>query len=398
MKSLKQLYKIGFGPSSSHTMGPAEAGTQFKNAHPDLDYRVTLYDSLSATGKGHLTDEILKKVLGKVEIVFDNDTKQRHPVAMQFEAIKDNQVVAKRLCYSIGGGDILWDGDTLKEAEEIYPHNSFVEIMNYCKTNNIELWQYCTHFEGEEILNYMLLVWETMKKCIDLGLQAEGLLPGGLSVVRRAKILSQPKVGESIQTMDNRTVASYAFAVSEQNACGGIVVTAPTCGSAGVMPAVMKFAQTVHGFDDQEIAKELLTAGVVGNLVKQNASISGAKCGCQAEIGTACAMSASALSYLRKMTLEQIEYSAEISLEHHLGLTCDPVNGLVQIPCIERNAVAAMRAINASSLAEILTESRKVSLDTVIATMYATGKDLDKSYRETALGGLAKHYNETGSI
>lgn len=392
MKSLRQLYKIGFGPSSSHTMGPATAAEQFKNDNPNCQYKATLYGSLSATGKGHLTDEILRKVLGDVEIVFDNDTKVDHPVAMQFEAIKEGVVVQKRLCYSIGGGDILWHGEKAKEYAEVYPHNSFEEIKAYCEEKNIELWQYCIQFEGEEIVDYMLTVWQTMKSCIAEGLNAEGILPGGLEVVRRAKILSVPKVGESIQTMDNRNVASYAFAVSEQNACGNIVVTAPTCGSAGVMPASLNFAQTVHGYTDLEIAKALLTAGVIGNLVKQNASISGAKCGCQAEIGTACSMASGALSQLKGHTLSQIECSAEIALEHHLGLTCDPVNGLVQIPCIERNAVAAMRAINASTLGEILTASRKISLDTVIETMYQTGKDLDNSYRETALGGLAKHY------
>ncbi|MBR6773340.1 MAG: L-serine ammonia-lyase, iron-sulfur-dependent, subunit alpha, partial [Clostridia bacterium] len=292
--------------------------------------------------------------------------------------------------FSVGGGAIEVDGESLSYPEA-YPLNSFEEIKEYCKKRNLRLWQYAIECEGKEILDYAKEMWSVMKKCIHEGLESEGILPGGLGVVRRAKQLWQdPYMRESAQSKEDRKVAAFAFAVGEQNASGGEIVTAPTCGACGVLPAVFYYHQRKHHFSDETIAKGLLTAGIIGNLVKTNASISGAECGCQAEIGTACAMAAAGLAELLKMSVEEIEYSAEISLEHHLGLTCDPICGLVQIPCIERNAVAAMRAINAVSLASFLTETRKITLDEVIHTMYETGKDLSVNYRETARGGLAK--------
>ena len=295
--------------------------------------------------------------------------------------------------YSVGGGQIQIEGETLAENRDVYPLHSFAEIADYCDIHGIRLWQYAEQMEGEELRTYLHTVWDTMKACISEGLKQEGSLPGRLQVQRKAKHLySQNHIDETRETRENRLVCAYAFAVSEQNAAGGRIVTAPTCGASGVLPAVLYYEQQKHGFSDTEICRALAAAGIVGNLVKTNASISGAECGCQAEIGTACSMAAAALGELFGMQLSQIEYAAEIALEHHLGLTCDPIYGLVQIPCIERNAVAAMRAINAVSLANFLTNSRKISFDLVVQTMYETGRDLSHRYRETSEGGLAKLY------
>ena len=259
----------------------------------------------------------------------------------------------------------------------------------------MRLYDYVFACEGAGIREYLAEVWTTMKAAIERGVTAQGILPGGLDVERRAKILfSGHAPEESAETREHRIVCSYAFAVSEENAAGGTIVTTPTCGACGVLPAVLKYAQERWGYTDEEILCALATAGLIGNLIKTNASISGAECGCQAEIGSACCMATAALSELRKLTLGQIEYAAEVAMEHHLGLTCDPICGLVQIPCIERNAVAAMRAINASSLSYFLTDSRKISFDLVVQTMYETGKDLRRPYRETAEGGLAKLYRK----
>ncbi len=395
MKSLRQLYKVGLGPSSSHTMGPAKAAERFLRDNNSADrYEVKLYGSLAMTGKGHGTDRALKTVFGgrPLSVVFDKETRCPHPNTMDFYAYTDGAETGRMRAFSVGGGDILICGEEPAPEEEIYPLNSFAEIRRYCGQNNLALWQYAVMCEGEDIKRYMEQMWSVMKRSVEEGLCREGVLEGGLGVVRRAKKLAAPRSGESAQSRENRTVASYAFAVSEQNAGGGEIVTAPTCGASGVIPAVFMYYQQTSGCSDSEIVKALLTAGIVGNLVKKNASVSGAECGCQAEIGTACAMAAAGLAYLGGMSIEETEYSAEVALEHHLGLTCDPVGGLVQIPCIERNAVAAMRAINAVSLAEFLTDSRKISLDTVIRAMYETGRDISENYRETSVGGLAKLY------
>lgn len=394
MKSLVCLYKKGVGPSSSHTMGPAKSAELFLSKYDGCDsYVVTLFGSLASTGKGHGTDRAILSVFGNrnVKVEFDFVTKCVHPNTMEFVGYKDGQSYKMQI-FSIGGGDILVAGETFVEEKDVYSLNTFEEIKKYCKANNLRLWQYALQCEGQQIISYLADIWQTMNDCIDLGLQCEGTLPGGLDVVRRAKKLHTAVAMETEQTHEDRIVASYAFAVGEQNASGGKIVTAPTCGASGVLPAVFRYEQEQHGYTEEQIIHALLTAGIIGNLVKTNASISGAECGCQAEIGTACAMTAAGLAELYGMSLEQIEYSAEVALEHHLGLTCDPVCGLVQIPCIERNAVAAMRAINAVSLATFLTDSRKISLDTVISTMYETGKDIAENYRETANGGLAKHY------
>ncbi len=401
MKSLKQLYKIGVGPSSSHTMAPVKAVERFLSEHDGCDsYVVTLYGSLALTGKGHGTDVAVIKAFGSrsVTIVFDTETKCAHPNTMDLAGYDDGVEVCKMQVFSIGGGDILVAGETFVESENIYPHRTFEQIKDYCKHNSLRYWQYALRFEGDGITDYIQNVWRIMNQCIDDGLEREGTLPGGLNVVRRAKKLTQCGSAESAQTRQDRIVSSYAFAVGEQNASGGMVVTAPTCGASGVLPAVFGYAARQLNFSDEQIYRGLLTAGIIGNVVKTNASISGAECGCQAEIGTACSMAAAGLAELYGMTLDEIEYSAEVALEHHLGLTCDPVCGLVQIPCIERNAVAAMRAINAVSLATFLADSRKVSFDAVVKAMYETGRDIPENYRETSIGGLAKLVGGSNTI
>ena len=397
MKSIKSLYKIGLGPSSSHTMGPSFAATEFLKISPQADFiKVTLFGSLAKTGKGHGTDRAISETLANIphEIVFDYESKTPiHPNTLEFIAFKEGKETYKKEFYSIGGGEIQFDGADSVSPKEVYSENNFTEIANMCKSRNIRLSDYVFEKEDSDIKQYLMEVWKTMQNAINEGLSKSGTLPGGLSVERKAQFLyNQKHIDESPQTRENRLVCSYAFAVSEQNADCGIIVTAPTCGSCGVLPAVLKYMQDKNNFTDEDIIRALAVAGLIGNIVATNASISGAECGCQAEVGTACSMASAALCELFEMGIDQIEYAAEVAMEHHLGLTCDPVCGLVQIPCIERNAVAAMRAINALSLANFLYGSRKVSFDVVVETMYQTGKDLSHLYRETSEGGLAKLY------
>lgn len=399
MQSLRYLYRIGRGPSSSHTMGPLAAANCFINENDDAqEYKVILYGSLAKTGVGHMTDSVLKEVFAnkKCEIIFDCETPiDYHPNTLDFIAFKNGKEYARKRFYSIGGGEILAEGETAREHSEIYPLNSFTEISNYCRERDMRIWQYVEECEGREIWEYLAECWRVMQNAINAGLDAEGILHGGIGTQRKARYLYRQKhIDESEETKTNRLICAFAYAVSEQNSSGGIIVTAPTCGSCGVVPAVLKFLKTKRGFTDEQILHALATAGIIGNLVKTNASISGAECGCQAEIGTACSMAAAAAAELYELDLDQIEYAAEMSIEHHLGLTCDPVLGLVQIPCIERNAIAAMRALNAVNLADFLADSRKISFDVIVNTMYETGKDLKVIYRETSEGGLAKNYNK----
>lgn len=396
MKSLKELYRIGKGPSSSHTIGPERACKLFLSENSDADaFEVTLYGSLAKTGVGHGTEEVICSVLSPVRVIYDEKTHAPHPNTMQLTAYKNGAEIAHMRVYSVGGGAIYVKGRADAEGRDVYPLNSLADIRAYCEERNMRLYDYVFACEGEEICAYLSEVWTTMKAAIDRGVSQSGILPGGLEVARRAKVLyCGTAPNESAETRENRLVCAYAFAVSEENAAGGTIVTAPTCGACGVVPAVLRYAQERQGYSDEQIVNALATAGLIGNLIKTNASISGAECGCQAEIGSACCMATAALSELRGLSLGQIEYAAEVAMEHHLGLTCDPICGLVQIPCIERNAVAAMRAINASSLAYFLSDSRKISFDLVVQTMYETGKDLHKSYRETAEGGLAKLYKK----
>ncbi len=404
MQSLRELYKIGRGPSSSHTIGPERAIKLIKERYPNAEkLRVTLFGSLAMTGKGHGTDEVIVKTAAPLEceVVFDAVTPCNvHPNTLDIEVWEGGKVIKKQRVYSVGGGTIVLQGEENQDCKpaDIYPLTTFTDIAAYCKSKNIRLYDYVRECEGKDIFLYLAKIWDRMKITIHEGLTCSGILPGGLETERRAQYLyHQRHIDESAQTRENRLVCSYAFATSEQNASGGIIVTAPTCGACGVVPAVLKYMQETRGFSDGDIVKALATGGLIGNIIKQNASISGAECGCQAEIGTACCMAAAALAELFEMGLDQIEYAAEVAMEHHLGLTCDPIGGLVQIPCIERNAVAAMRAINALSLADFLADSRKISFDTVVETMYATGKDLLGDYRETASGGLATHYKKRQS-
>ncbi|MBQ8388716.1 MAG: L-serine ammonia-lyase, iron-sulfur-dependent, subunit alpha [Clostridia bacterium] len=398
MKSVRNIFKIGIGPSSSHTMGPVYAAKRFISQYPDLDrIEVILYGSLAKTGKGHGTDRAITDTLKdfETEIIFnmDDSVELEHPNTMDFVGYKGGERVADMRVLSVGGGEIRVVGEESAQELEIYKESSFTEIANICKARNIRISDYVFEHEGEGFKEYLHHVWETMCAAIREGLTHTGKLPGGLDVERKAQMLyAQKHIDESPQTRENRIVCAYAFAVSEQNADCGQIVTAPTCGSCGVVPAVLKYMQEKNAFSDDDVIRALAAAGLVGTIVATNASISGAECGCQAEIGTACSMAATALAELYEMGIDQIEYAAEISLEHHLGLTCDPVCGLVQIPCIERNAVAAMRAINSLSLANFLSGSRKISFDLVVETMYQTGQDLSHLYRETSEGGLAKLY------
>ena len=396
MKSLRELYRIGKGPSSSHTIGPERACKLFLRENPQADaFKVVLYGSLAKTGEGHGTGRVIESVLPCVTIEYDTQTSTPHPNTMDLYAYLHNRELAHLRVYSVGGGAIQIEGRAETEGAEVYNLEKFAEIRAYCDRNGMRLYEYVYERETEEIKPFLAQVWQTMKAAVLRGVEGTGVLPGGLEVERRAKILYKGETkGESAEIRENRLVCAYAFAVSEENASGGTIVTAPTCGACGVLPAVLKYAQERQGYTDEQIVNALATAGLIGNLIKTNASISGAECGCQAEIGSACCMATAALSELRGLTLGQIEYAAEVAMEHHLGLTCDPICGLVQIPCIERNAVAAMRAINASSLAYFLTDSRKISFDLVIKTMYETGKDLRRPYRETAEGGLAKLYKK----
>lgn len=396
MESLRELYKIGSGPSSSHTMGPEKAARLFKEKFGgEADsFRVILYGSLAKTGKGHCTDVVIEKTLAPfpAEIVFDqSNVSLPHPNTMEFFAYRKGKEVGREKVFSVGGGMIRSEGQTVEPPEKVYPHETFAEIAAYCREQDMRLWEYVAEMEGADFWDYMADIWETMKLSIRRGLADEGTLPGGLKVQKKAKhLLNLEHIDESAETRENRMVSSYAFAVSEQNADGRTIVTAPTCGSSGVVPAVLYYQQKKRRYNDDSILKALMTGGLIGNLIKTNASISGAECGCQAEVGTACAMAAAALAELFLLSLDKIEYAAEVSIEHHLGLTCDPICGLVQIPCIERNAVAAMRAINAVSLSSFLSDTRKISLDDVIVTMKETGRDIAGPYRETSEGGLAK--------
>ena len=400
MKSIRDIYKIGKGPSSSHTMGPERAAKLFLSEHPEADrIQVILYGSLSKTGVGHGTDRVLREVLSPVknEIVFSQEDPQDlgHPNTMDFFAYQGETQTGHIRVESVGGGDIVVLGRPKDPGEEIYPENSFAEIADFCKWRYIStLSEYVEMNEGPEIWDFLGQVWQTMKDCIATGLSATGVLPGGLNVRRKAKHLYEQQLPTEVaQVRECRLICAYAYAVSEQNADNGTIVTAPTCGAAGVLPAVLRYVQETRHCTDEQVIHALATAGIIGNLAKRNASISGAECGCQAEVGVACSMAAGALAELYGLNLDQVEYAAEIALEHHLGLTCDPICGLVQIPCIERNAVAAMRAMNACNLSYFLCGTRNISYDMVCKAMYETGINLSHQYRETSEGGLARFYN-----
>lgn len=397
MQSLRELYKIGNGPSSSHTMGPKRAAEYFKQKNLDADkFEVHLYGSLAFTGKGHLTDKIIEKVLSpeKTRIIFDtNFVCTKHPNTMDLVAFKDNKQLSRIRVYSVGGGTIEIDGKETVVVPDIYNLTTFEEIKKYCIKNNKTLYDYVYETEDEKFKDFLKEVWEAMKASINLGLEVEGVIPGKLKVQRRAKnIYENRDTDEDFTLKRTRILTSYAYAVSENNASGEVIVTAPTCGASGVLPAVLYYIYKERGYSEEEMINSLAVAGLFGNIVKTNASISGAECGCQAEVGTACSMAAAAAAYLMGLDIDQIENAAEIAMEHHLGLTCDPIYGLVQIPCIERNAVGALRALDAANMASFIKQETHISFDLVVETMYETGKDLKSHYRETSEGGLAKKY------
>ena len=395
MDSLRELFKIGFGPSSSHTMGPHRAALKFLDLTKDMPidtFQVELYGSLASTGKGHLTDWIIGKTLGedRTEIIFKPEiTFDYHPNSLRFIAHDaDGNELKNLLLFSVGGGEIKELNESRQGAGNTYPLKNMKGILQWCLDKNKQFYQYVLEYEGEEILPWLKEIWQVMKSSVETGLEGEGILPGSLRVPRRAKSFYQ-------HYLENKDFTTLIFAasqaVSEQNASGGQVVTAPTCGASGVLPGLLYSLQAHYNYEDEKIIKALATAGLVGNIIKENGSISGAEAGCQAEIGTACAMAAAACAFLMEGNAEQIEYAAEIGLEHHLGLTCDPVDGLVQVPCIERNPVAARRAYDAAKYALLTDGQHIITLDMAIATMIETGKDLDSKYRETSMGGLAKY-------
>ncbi|MBQ9827739.1 MAG: L-serine ammonia-lyase, iron-sulfur-dependent, subunit alpha [Lachnospiraceae bacterium] len=397
MKSIKSVYKTGNGPSSSHTVGPYRAALLFSKRYPDADrIKVTLYGSLAFTGEGHGTKKSILAAIPCAEIVYNRDeTDLPHPNTMLFEAFRNGGKFESVRIFSIGGGSIKVEGETSDDELEIYPQATCSEMLDECRRLGITLKEFVYSMEGPGLKEYLRDIWASMRASVERGLKAEGVLPGGLNVLRKARILFEKRCyNESADVTMNRIIAAYAYAVAEENADENIVVTAPTCGSCGVLPAVLYYMQKERGFPEDEILDALAVAGLFGNIIRTNASISGAECGCQAEIGSACSMTAAGLASLYGLNLDQIEYAAEIAMEHNLGLTCDPVKGLVQIPCIERNAVAAMRAISAVNLSRFLYETRKISFDDVVATMYRTGRDMNEKYRETSHGGLAEIYRE----
>ncbi|MCL3781397.1 L-serine ammonia-lyase [Prolixibacteraceae bacterium JC049] len=393
MESIREIYRVGIGPSSSHTMGPKKAAEQFLSRFPNASrYVVTLYGSLAATGKGHLTGVAIEDTFKdkQMELIWDAKTfLPKHPNALKFEAYDDKEeLIEEWTAYSVGGGAIIDDQSEL-ETEDVYPHSNMDEILKYCHKNGLQFWEYVEQNEGPEIWDFLKEIWKTMQEAIKRGLKTEGTLAGGLKLPRKANSYKLRAQGYSGPMKKRGMLYAFALAVSEENAGGGVIVTAPTCGACGTLPAVLFYHKKFYKFEEQLILKALATAGLIGNIVKKNASISGAEVGCQGEVGVACAMASGAATQLMGGTIHQIEYSAEMGLEHHLGLTCDPVLGLVQIPCIERNVFAAARALNHNTYAMLSDGRHRISFDQVVETMRKTGLDLPSFYKETSLGGLA---------
>lgn len=396
MESITEIFRIGHGPSSSHTMAPRRAAETFRAQNPDaFSYRVTLYGSLAATGRGHMTDVSIRAAFAPKPVAFiwkAEEVLKFHPNGMDFEAINEvGHTTATWRVFSTGGGALAEEGKP-QQVPCAYPIGNMTEILRYCAQNGKTFWEYVEECEGELIWQHLGEVWQAMQNAIERGLIAEGVLPGGIGVARRAWTFQRKIRLSGGEMVKGGYLPSYALAVAEENASGGVVVTAPTCGSAGVLPAVLKHISDTVETPEVSILRALATAGLIGNLIKHNASISGAEVGCQGEIGAACAMAAAAAAQLMGGSIRQIEYAAEMGLEHHLGLTCDPVNGLVQIPCIERNVFAATRALDCAEFACYSDGSHRISLDEVVRVMKQTGHDLPTLYRETAEGGLAINY------
>ena len=392
MESLRELFRIGVGPSSSHTMGPKRAAEIFKARFPEaVRYQVTLYGSLAATGRGHLTDLAIRSAFdpGCLELTWKpEESLPLHPNGMEFAAFNE---VCERVgywrVYSVGGG-ALRDESSEFSRTEVYPLQKMADILNRIERSSLPLWSYVEECESDSIWGYLSQVWEVMRQAIERGLESDGYLPGELRLRRKSGRIFKHAKRDGARRIPG-TLYAYALAVAEENASGGTIVAAPTCGSSGVLPAVLKYLQDAGNVSDREILRALATAGLIGNLVKANSSISGAAVGCQGEIGTACAMAAAAAVQLLHGSNGEVEYAAEMGLEHHLGLTCDPVAGLVQIPCIERNVFAAARAVDCAGYALLAGGTHRISFDEVVATMTQTGADLKCCYRETSTGGLA---------
>ncbi len=395
MESIKRLYKIGLGPSSSHTMGPRKAAEEFLDRHRDASrFEVTLYGSLAATGAGHLTDRAIidtleptapTTIVWKPEMFLDF-----HPNGMTLRYFdSEGKETDSDTVFSIGGGDICREGQSRTVGEKVYEMSHISDILNWCESTGRSYWEYVDMCEDSDVWDYLHEVWITMKEAVERGIEAEGVLPGGLGVRRKAVSYHVHAAGYNSNLKSRGLVYAYALAVSEENASGGKIVTAPTCGSCGIVPAVLYHLHNSKNFPEKRILRALATAGIFGNVVKTNASVSGAEVGCQGEVGVACAMAAAAASQLFGGSPAQIEYSAEMGLEHHLGLTCDPVCGLVQIPCIERNAYAAARALDANLYAAFSDGRHSVSFDRIVEVMKQTGHDIPSLYKETSQGGLA---------
>ncbi len=399
MESLKELYKIGMGPSSSHTMGPRKAADAFNRQYPAAaSFKAVLYGSLAATGKGHLTDFTIKEAFypKPVEIEWDYTTLMpKHPNALRLQALdKAGHVMGEKVVYSVGGGAIRDDETIGQKLNNVYPHTSMGAILEYTSAKRMLLWEYVEECEGADIWDYLNTVWQTMQGTMKRGLEKRGVLPGSLNLERKARryLYKAENSPQYLRRMNN--LFSYALACAEENAAGGVVVTAPTCGSCGVLPAVCRLVQEICEFEDNTILRALATASLFGNMAKANASISGAEVGCQGEVGVACAMAAAATCQLEGGDNRRSADAAEMGREHHLGLTCDPVDGLVQIPCIERNALAASRALDCATYALMSDGDNRVSYDDVLATMMQTGLDMSNDYRETSRGGLARFFKE----
>ena len=402
MESIKSIYRIGNGPSSSHTMGPKKAAELFRIKNPEATaFRVHLYGSLAATGKGHFTDKAIGDALHpcNVEFVWHPELElPLHTNGMKFEALDTKNIISDSwVVYSIGGGKIIDETTDLYE-KQIYEHENITDILNWVEKRGKTYWEYVQDREEPDLWDYLNEVWKTMQKSVREGLENDGVLPGELNLRRKAASYWIKAKSYKVSLQNRCLIMAYALAVSEQNASGGEVVTAPTCGAAGVLPAILYHMKNYHEFSDKNILQALATAGLFGNVTRKNASISGAEVGCQGEIGTACAMAAAASNQMFGGSPQQIEYAAEMGLEHHLGLTCDPVCGLVQIPCIERNSFAALRALDANLSAMMGDGKHIISFDKVVETMRSTGHDLPNLYKETSLGGLAKFAYVSGEM
>lgn len=389
MKSITTLYKIGFGPSSSHTMGPEQACLLARKQYSNIKYiDVTLYASLALTGKGHLTDKIITKTLAPIpcDITFDYKTPVNHANTFVFKIfLEDGQKILWHI-KSIGGGDIVID--ELEQAtsnENQIPFNSWQEFKDNFNTSDEIIDFLLTN--DQSLKSHINHVFDTMINCIDLGKDKTEILPGKLQL---------PRFGHQLLANANNIetyLAAYAQIVGEENASGNKIVTAPTCGACGIIPAIIYYYYKHEQVSRDKLERGLIIAGLIGNLIRHNASISGAEAGCQAEIGSATSMGAVLISYLHNLDLQQIEIAAIIGLEHQLGLTCDPILGYVQYPCINRNAMGVVKAYHAYQFAKNNIK-QLLDLDKMIDVMYQTGTDLKNEYRETSLGGIAKAYEQ----